>query len=124
MMPILYVACGGAIGAVLRYLVSNFIGSRVSTMLPLGTLLVNVTGCIIIAFLVARGLQTTALSSNARLFFVVGIGGAYTTFSSFSVETLLLMQEGLYGMAVVNVLLSIVLCLLGAALGMMLARLV
>lgn len=120
--PVFFVAVGGAIGAGLRFLLSSFVAHTWESYFPLGTLLVNVLGCLLIGFLVARGLDSSVWS-NWRLFLVVGMGGAFTTFSSFSLETLNLMNDGLYGFALLNVASNLFLCLLAAWLGTVLARL-
>lgn len=123
MSSILYVAAGGAIGAVLRFTVASFVGMRWVSSFPLGTLLVNVSGCFIVGYLIVKGLETGLLSSNGKLFLVIGIGGAFTTFSSFSVETLMLIQDGLYAKGILNILLNVTLCLLATSAGFMIAKL-
>lgn len=122
MGPFIMVAVGGAIGAMLRYGVSCYAASKWGTFFPVGTLLVNVSGCLIIAFLTFKGLESGVLSPQWRLLLIVGIGGAFTTFSSFSVETLILIKDGLYNYAILNVISNVFLGLLAAVLGLLLAR--
>lgn len=122
MLPVILVALGGAIGAVLRYSLSNFVAYRFISSFPLGTLIVNVTGCLLVGYLLVKGFETGSLSMNWRLFLIIGIGGAFTTFSSFSFETVALMREGLYLMAVINVFVNLFLCLSATIVGVVLAR--
>lgn len=122
MIPFLLVAVGGSIGAIMRYGLSLFISQRWDTFFPLGTLIVNVSGCLAIAFLTVKGLESTALSPTWRLFLIVGLGGAFTTFSSFSVETLLLLNDGLYYYALLNILSNVGIGLLAAVLGFTLGK--
>lgn len=122
MWPIIFVALGGAIGATLRYVLSSFIAYRWVSTFPLGTLIINVSGSFAVAYLMVRGFETGALSVNWRLFLIVGIGGAFTTFSSFSFETVGLLREGFYLLAVYNVFGNLLLCLLAAIAGVILAK--
>lgn len=122
MRPILLVALGGAIGASLRYIVSTLIASRWALNFPLGTLLVNVSGCLAVGFLLIKGFESGSLSNDWRLFLVVGIGGAFTTFSSFSFETIQLLRDGFYVTAACNALGNLILCLLATISGVMLAQ--
>lgn len=122
MWPIIFVAAGGAIGACLRYGISSAIAQKWASNLPLGTLLVNVSGCLLVAYFLVKGIESGALSSEWKLFFVVGLGGAYTTFSTFSFETVVLLREGLYWMALCNVCANLFLCILASFVGVMLAK--
>ncbi len=91
-MQVLLVALGGALGATLRYLVTSWVQQRVD-FFPWGTLVVNLLG----SFLIGVVLELTVrgfLSSQARLFLAVGLLGGFTTFSSFSWETLALLEDG------------------------------
>ncbi|MEA1962421.1 MAG: fluoride efflux transporter CrcB [Bacillota bacterium] len=124
MWPVFLVALGGAVGAVLRYSISSLVAYRWESVLPMGTLVVNVIGSLLIAFFVVKGLESGALSSDWRLLIVVGLGGAFTTFSSFSVETMSLLRDSAYQYAMFNVLVNVCLCLLAAWMGFVLARIV
>jgi CrcB protein len=86
-------------------------------ILPLGTLLVNVAGSMLIGLFAGYSLTHGNVSPDSRLFFQTGVLGAFTTFSAFSLDTLLLLQQGFWRMAVASVLLNIVLCLAAVALG-------
>lgn len=122
MWPVIIVALGGAIGATLRYSLSSFIAYRWVSAFPLSTMIINISGSFAVAFLMVKGFETGALSTNWRLFLIVGIGGAFTTFSSFSFETIGLLREGLYLLAVCNALGNLFLCLLASIAGVVLAK--
>ncbi len=123
----LVIGLGGALGSMLRFGVGTWIDSSVSKggqIFPWGTIVVNITGCFIIGFIAtisAAGEGRAMISPLMRQFIMIGILGGYTTFSSFSLQTLTLAQDGQLGGAAANVLLSVVLCLLGVWLGAMLA---
>ncbi|QGT98641.1 Fluoride ion transporter CrcB [Candidatus Syntrophocurvum alkaliphilum] len=121
-MTVLYVAVGGAIGAVLRYLLASYVSMRWLSAFPWGTLIVNMSGCFVVGYLILKGLETGLVSSNWKLFLVIGIGGAFTTFSSFSVETLMLFRDGLYLKGILNILTNIVLCLIATSAGFVIAK--
>jgi len=113
-----WVASGGALGSVGRYWLANVIESRAGGTLPWGTLAVNVSGSFVIGFLAAFVGSAGILGSpSVRLFLMVGVCGGYTTFSSFSLQTLNLLRNGEWLNAGGNVLLSVVLCLIGVWLG-------
>jgi len=114
----LVVMLGGALGTLSRYLIS-LVALPISGELPWGTIIVNITGSFIIGFF---GTLTLAhgrypVSEEVRLFVMIGICGGYTTFSSFSLQTLDLLRSGALTRAAINVLLSVVLCILAVAAG-------
>jgi CrcB protein len=121
MNQVFAIAGGGAVGALLRYWMSNGVYALAGRGFPYGTLAVNVLGSLIMGFLYIWLIERT-LGSSLRAFLLVGLLGAFTTFSTFSIETLNLMEAGQFGRAVLNVLISVVLCIGAAALGVMLAR--
>ena len=116
MTNILFVALGGSIGAVFRYLMSIFMIQVFGSSFPFGTLLVNVLGSFLMGIVYALG-QLSHLSPEVKSLVGVGLLGALTTFSTFSNETLLLMQEGLWFKSMLNVLLNVTLCLFMVYLG-------
>src|SRR5436190_1589269 len=116
---LLYVALGGAIGSVARALATHAIPSG---RLPWATILVNIAGSLLIGWLIARFSPLGEDNLSAHSFWVVGVCGGFTTFSSFSWQTFEQMQKGNWGFAVVNVVVSVVLCLLATWLGWRLAR--
>jgi CrcB protein len=123
MLAYLWVAIGGALGSVGRFWLSGFVAGRVGETFPWGTILVNITGCFIIGFFnTLTGTEGRWLvPPAARTFFLIGVCGGYTTFSSFSLQTLTLAKDGEWLRAGANILLSVILCLLGVWLGHVLA---
>lgn len=93
MLGVFLVAIGGAIGAVSRYVASNWMSTRFGADFPLGTLLVNIIGCFIIGLFMAMTAERLSVSPYWRLLIAVGFLGGLTTFSSFSYETLRLLQD-------------------------------
>jgi|SRR5665213_309857 len=124
MLNYFFVALGGALGSVGRFWLSGLIANRFGSTFPWGTIIVNVTGCLVIGFFnTATGTEGRWLvSPTARTFFMIGICGGYTTFSSFSLQTLNLVNDGEWLYATANILFSVVLCLLGVWLGFLLAN--
>ena len=117
---LLAIALGGAAGSVVRHLLGSYVGAR-TTGLPWGTLLVNVTGSLLLGFL-ARYLAGRAHSPALAAALTVGFCGGYTTFSAFGVETVLLLERGAWTRALLYALASVTLCVGGAAVGVALAR--
>ena len=117
-------AAGSALGGVARYACSSLLARTFGEGFPLGTLLVNVLGSFIIGFFAtATGPDGRVLvSPNARLFVTVGLCGGYTTFSSFSLQTLTLAQDGEFIRAGLNVVGSVALCLVSVWLGFIAAQ--
>ena len=119
---VLAVAIGGAAGSLARYGMNIFVQNQVSGEFPAGTLIVNVSGSILLGFLMRFALDTTSLSPEVRLLLTTGFCGGYTTFSTFSYDTLLLLQRAAYARASLYVLGNVVLSISGAALGFEVAR--
>ena len=113
------VAVGGALGAVSRFWLGAQVEQRHNTIFPWGTLVINVTGSFIIGVFAAMNEPDGRFRASPafRNFFMVGICGGYTTFSSFSLETLRRLQGGQFLCAGGNVVLSVALCLLAVWLG-------
>ncbi len=116
MNNLLLVALGGSIGAVFRYLIAIFMIQVFGSSFPFGTLLVNVVGSFLMGVIYALG-QMSHISPEFKALIGVGLLGALTTFSTFSQETLLLMQAGDWLKAVMNVVLNLSLCLFMVYLG-------
>lgn len=118
-MTYLWVAIGGALGSVARYGCSYAAVRWLGAGFPYGTLFVNVAGSFAIGLLASLVASDgrPLLSADARAFVLVGVLGGFTTFSSFSLETLRLASSGAHGAAALNVALSLGLCLFGAWLG-------
>jgi len=121
-MQTLYVGLFGALGCVARYFFSSWIHAFVAVPIPFGTLAVNVLGSLAIGLLMGGDLHHPLLAGNLRIGLAVGFLGGFTTFSTFSYETVRLLENGSVGAALFNVLLNVVLCLLAAWLGIVLAR--
>lgn len=119
MFTYLLIAGGSAIGGSLRYWLNGLISNAIGQTFPWGTLTINITGSFMIGlFASLTGPEGRLLvPSEWRQFFMVGICGGYTTFSSFSLQTLTLAQDGEWLWAGLNIALSVVLCLLGVWLG-------
>jgi CrcB protein len=122
MLAYLWVAIGGALGSVGRFWLSGLIAARFGETFPLGTLIINITGSFLIgifaAFADPDGRYLT--SPGLRQFLMIGVCGGYTTFSSFSLQTLNLLREREWLYAFGNVFLSVALCLIGVWFGYLL----
>jgi len=122
-MKIFIVGLGGFIGAVLRYGISGWVQKLFSGNFPYGTLAVNIIGSFILGYFLFISEGRFALNPLWRSFIAIGIIGALTTFSTFSYETIALLQESLYWQAGLNTLLNLILTLIAVWAGMVLARL-
>jgi len=114
---LLSVGIGGFIGAILRFILSGWVQKATASIFPFGTLSVNILGSVLIGFLFLY-FQHINLSVYQKSLLVTGLLGALTTFSTFSLDTVLLMQNELYAKAISNVLLNVVFSILGTLLGM------
>lgn len=124
MINYLFIGLGSALGGISRYWLSGFLAQRFGESFPLGTLVVNVTGSFLIGFFATLTGADGRLPAGptARNFFMAGICGGYTTFSSFSLQTLHLARDGEWLAAGLNAVLSFALCLLAVWLGQVLAQ--
>jgi CrcB protein len=122
MSRFLLVCLGGAVGSGARYLIALTAPRVLGTAFPWATLIVNVAGSFLLGAIMHLGLTTTALSPTLRLVLTTGVMGGFTTYSTFNYETMELMRGGTYGMAGLNVAATLLLCLLGGALGVAAAR--
>lgn len=116
------VAAGGALGSACRYLVGAFIQGRSAPGFPVATLAINVVGSFLLGLILQGALEGTTMSPGMRLFLATGFCGGFTTFSTFSVETLRLVEEGEHAPAIAYVALSVSLSLAAALGGVTLAR--
>jgi CrcB protein len=105
MLTLIYIAIGGAVGALLRYTVSGYTYKYLNGFLPWGTLAVNLIGCFAIGFL-WNVFENIAYSPNTRALIFIGILGAFTTFSTFGLESFNLFKEGEIKFTVLNILVS------------------
>jgi fluoride exporter len=120
----IYICLGGAIGTGLRYLTSGVAARWLGSDFPYGTLIVNVVGSFLIGLIQQVGTASLLIPEPTRLFLTVGIMGGLTTYSSFSYETVRLVEIGAWGQAWVNVLVTTALCLGVCLLGIAVGRLI
>jgi len=116
------VAVGGAAGAVMRWLMAGAVQRWAGGAFPWGTFAVNALGSFLLGFLFVWLIERSTASELTRLALTVGMLGAFTTFSTYSLESIRLLQEGALGMAAANVIGQVVVCLALTWLGIQLAR--
>jgi CrcB protein len=121
MLKILFIAVGGAVGALLRYWVSGVTYKYLNGFFPWGTLIVNLSGCLIIGFL-WQLFEATVASPSLRALFLIGFLGAYTTFSTYALETFNLIRENEVMFALYNFLLNNALGIVFVFFGFVLSR--
>lgn len=122
MLQVAYIGLFGALGCLSRYFVSGWVLTLAGRALPYGTLAVNVLGSFLLGFVMEGSLRSTLLSPEVRMGITTGFMGGFTTFSTFSYETVRLLEEGSLLQAGANILLNIIVCLVCAAFGIYLAR--
>jgi CrcB protein len=118
----LLIAAGGALGSIARYWVGSTIGSRMGSRFPYGTLVVNLTACIIIGFSLTYLGKRVELSPAWRYLIPIGFIGAYSTFSTYEWETLTTLRSGAFALAALYAVGSLLLGLAATWLGMVLAK--
>lgn len=121
-MILLYVALGSALGGVSRFVLGGFVQARSGMTFPVGTLLINGTGSFLLGFLARYASVEAGFSPENRALLTAGFCGGYTTFSTFSFETLQLIEQGNYGKGALYVLTSVTVALVATVGGSMLAR--
>lgn len=122
MMQVISIALGGALGALCRYGMSNSLYLFLGRNFPYGTLAVNIIGSIIMGFAYVMMIERIDVSPDLRAATMIGFLGAFTTFSTFSIETLNLLESGDLFKASLNIVLSVTLCISGCWLGMIVGR--
>ena len=124
MKNLLLIACGGAGGAVCRYLLMNLINNWHHIRFPFGTLTVNIIGSFLIGIMYVLIAERLSLHPDWRNVMMVGFLGAFTTFSTFSLEVITLLEHGEWVTALTYVLSSLLLCILAAWIAIVLTRMV
>ena len=122
MREVLFIAGFGALGCVARFSLSSRVYSWIGRGFPYGTFAVNIIGAFFIGFVMEFSMASTLISQNLRIGLTIGFMGGLTTFSTFSYETFKLLEDGQFMIAICNVLLSVVVCLLFTWLGIHAAR--
>ena len=122
MSTLLAIGCGGFFGAISRYLVSGWAYTIFGTGMPYGTLIVNIVGSFLLGIVAQIILAGNFLTTTVSSFLGIGFLGAFTTFSTFSVQTLELLESGSPLKALLNILLNLILCLIGAWGGLIFGR--
>ena len=121
-MLIWYIALGSAMGGVSRYVIGAAVQQRFGLAFPVGTLIVNITGSLLLGFIMRIALGGTQISPEMRVFLTTGFCGGYTTFSTFSYDTAILFESGQFRRAAIYVTLSVVLSVLATVAGFTLAQ--
>jgi CrcB protein len=122
MSQVIAIAVGGALGSVMRYGLSNWVHAFVGRGFPYGTLVVNVLGCLAMGILFVLLVERMGESTLWRAGLLIGVLGGFTTFSTFSIETFNLIEQGAIARAAGNMVASLVLCVGATWLGVILAR--
>jgi CrcB protein len=118
----LWIALGAVVGAWARYFVSTYVARHFSAVFPYGTLLINITGSLILGLFLIYSTERVLLDPRWRLLVAIGFCGSYTTFSSYAFESFALMEQGQWLLVGLNVLFSNTLCLAAVLVGAALAR--
>jgi len=118
----LWIALGAVVGASARYFLSTLIARDFSSAFPYGTLLINITGSLILGFFLIFSTERVLLDPHWRLLVAVGFCGSYTTFSSYAFESFALAEQGQWLLTGINILASNALCLAGVLAGAAIAR--
>ena len=122
MKTLVIIGLGGALGSIGRYLVQIAVGRYITVTFPLGTLIVNITGCFLIGLLYGLAERHAWMTMEWRLFLITGICGGYTTFSSYSYEGISLLRDGSYSYFFLYIASSVILGLLATFGGMLAVR--
>lgn len=122
MDKVFIVGLGGFVGANVRYWLGAWIDAQFGLRFPLGTFIINLTGSLLLGFVATLAVERALVDPRWRLAIAIGFVGAYTTFSTFTYESVKLLEAGAYGLAALNVFGSTALGLIGAGLGIALAR--
>lgn len=121
-MIYLYIGAGGFLGAVSRYAIDNFATAKFNTAFPVGIFIVNIAGCLLIGFIMTLALERMVMSANVRMGIVTGFLGGLTTFSTYTYQSLMLMEKGAWGLAVWYSAVSVITCIFAVWLGVVSAK--
>ena len=121
-MAYLWIALGAVVGASARYFLSGFIAKALPSSFPYGTLIINITGSLLLGFFLAWTSERVLIDPRWRLLIAIGFCGSYTTFSSYAFETFALVEQGQWLLMGLNVIASNLLCLVSVLIGVALAR--
>jgi CrcB protein len=113
---------GGGLGAATRYWLSGWVHERLGSAFPYGTLTVNILGCFVIGLVMGSMEERFLSHPSLRVFLTIGILGGFTTFSSFSYETIAMIRDGEFAYASLNVLASVLCCISGTWIGLIAGR--
>ena len=122
MVRIISVGIGGFCGAVSRFLITGWVHNVTGSSMPYGTLAVNVGGSFILAFMLQFFIAYPGISPHLKSAITIGFLGAFTTFSTFTVDTLHFMEHGNYSKVLLNIALNVIICLIAAGMGMALGK--
>ena len=121
-MAYLWIALGAIVGASARYFLSGVIARNFSAVFPFGTLVINITGSLVLGFFLILATERVFLAPRWRFLVAIGFCGSYTTFSTFAFETFACMEQGQWLLMAVNIIASNVLCLAAVLAGAAIAR--
>jgi CrcB protein len=122
LLNLLLIAMGGAIGSTARYVFSYFLQRATGTLFPIGTFAVNCVGCLVFGVIAGAAEQRVPMAPELRLFLLVGILGGFTTFSSYAFESFVLLRDGQFAGASVNILGQVAAGLAGMWIGFAVSR--
>lgn len=122
MVPIVLISLGGAAGAASRYVVDQWVSQRMPGAFPLGTLVVNLSGSLLLGFLFALAIERGVLPASVRGPLLVGFIGAYTTFSTLMLESWRLIEDGAVGLGLANLVGSMVIGMIVLVVGLQVGR--
>ena len=124
MMNYLLIAIAGALGAVARYGLSGISHRMLGSNFPYGTFIVNILGCFVMGLIMKASLTTTLIPETWRIAITIGFLGALTTFSTFSYETIKLLEDGSYALAITNIAANVILGIAATIAGMAISKLI
>ena len=122
MIQLLAIAAGGALGSMMRFLMSTWVYSMLGRGFPYGTLAVNIIGSLVMGLLTVLLVERMSLGPEWRAAILIGLLGGFTTFSSFSIETFNLIEAGAYVKAITNMVVSVLVCVSATWVGVILGR--